>query len=495
MALFESMKASVLADAHPAPAPGREAAAAVAGRKLRVALVGAGYVASSTATSWRRCRRSSWWRSATRTRARPRRRPAMERAQRRDLDGRAGGPRRGRGPRPRTAGPARARAARPARGGDRRSGRETAGAVERGGARAAAPGRPPGPAAGGEPQQRLPPRVRPPAGARAGRPGGRVEHVQVCLSVRSPQLEAGDFSHWMFRSPKNIVFEQAPHPLSQLHALIGPVREARTTILGTRKLLPGQLFHDRWLVAARGERGTGRDLPGVRPGLQPLDPAGAGVGRLGRGGPRPQPLLPRGEDPLAGVLEQLPRRLAALALAGPRRRGGGLPLLPLHPRLRSPRGQLLRRHARLGAGVSAALAAGQPPPVRRPGGRGARMVRGDRPGGENPGPARGPARGAAPAGAGSGKAGRGRGAGRHGLHRPAGRGGPPRAGIFPSRPWCAAPTACLPCSPARPKRAGCACFPAAWRTRGPWPRPSQGARTVVHLATGGGDTWRRSSAR
>ena len=85
---------------------------------------------------------------------------------------------------------------------------------------------------------------------------GRVEHVRVALSVPLAQLEAGDFSHWMFRSPENIVFEQAPHPISQLHALIGAVREAKTTLLGTRELHPGQVFHDRWLVAARGERGT-----------------------------------------------------------------------------------------------------------------------------------------------------------------------------------------------------------------------------------------------
>jgi predicted dehydrogenase/nucleoside-diphosphate-sugar epimerase len=90
---------------------------------------------------------------------------------------------------------------------------------------------------------------------RAGRIG-KVEHVRVCLSVPLAQLEAGDFSHWMFRSPENIVFEQAPHPLSQLHCLIGAVREAKTTILSTRELHPGQLFHDRWLVAARGEKGT-----------------------------------------------------------------------------------------------------------------------------------------------------------------------------------------------------------------------------------------------
>ncbi len=85
---------------------------------------------------------------------------------------------------------------------------------------------------------------------------GRVEHVRICLSVPLGQLDAGDYSHWMFRSPENIVFEQAPHPFSQLHALVGRVKEARTTLLSTRELHPGQIFHERWLVAARGERGT-----------------------------------------------------------------------------------------------------------------------------------------------------------------------------------------------------------------------------------------------
>ncbi|HET9227065.1 MAG TPA: Gfo/Idh/MocA family oxidoreductase, partial [Thermoanaerobaculia bacterium] len=85
---------------------------------------------------------------------------------------------------------------------------------------------------------------------------GRVEHVRICLSVPLAQLDAGDYSHWMFRSPENIVFEQAPHPLSQLQALIGGVREAKTTLLGTRELHPGQIFHERWLVVAQAERGT-----------------------------------------------------------------------------------------------------------------------------------------------------------------------------------------------------------------------------------------------
>jgi predicted dehydrogenase/nucleoside-diphosphate-sugar epimerase len=85
---------------------------------------------------------------------------------------------------------------------------------------------------------------------------GRVEHVRVCLSVPLRQLDAGDFSHWMFRTPRNIVFEQAPHPFAQVHALLGQVVRANTTLLSTRELQPGQMFHDRWVIAAVAERGT-----------------------------------------------------------------------------------------------------------------------------------------------------------------------------------------------------------------------------------------------
>ena len=85
---------------------------------------------------------------------------------------------------------------------------------------------------------------------------GRVEHVQVTLSVPLRQLDAGDFSHWMFREPRNIVFEQAPHPFSQLVELVGGVQKMRVSLLGSRELNPGQVFHDRWLLAATAERGT-----------------------------------------------------------------------------------------------------------------------------------------------------------------------------------------------------------------------------------------------
>ncbi len=85
---------------------------------------------------------------------------------------------------------------------------------------------------------------------------GVVEHVQVTWSVPLMQLDAEQYSHWMFRSPRNIVFEQGPHPISQVHRLVGKVESCHTEVLGSRELLPGQTFIDRWLVSARGEGGT-----------------------------------------------------------------------------------------------------------------------------------------------------------------------------------------------------------------------------------------------
>jgi predicted dehydrogenase/nucleoside-diphosphate-sugar epimerase len=85
---------------------------------------------------------------------------------------------------------------------------------------------------------------------------GRLEHVDVHLSVPLRQLEARDHSHWMFREPRNIVFEQAVHPFAQLVELLGRPLEVHPVVLATRELAPGQPFHERWALAARAERGT-----------------------------------------------------------------------------------------------------------------------------------------------------------------------------------------------------------------------------------------------
>tara|TARA_R110002072_G_scaffold154700_13_gene304771 strand:+ start:140 stop:2284 length:2145 start_codon:yes stop_codon:yes gene_type:complete len=85
---------------------------------------------------------------------------------------------------------------------------------------------------------------------------GTLSHVRVALSVPVAQLDAQKYDHWMFRAERNIVFEQAVHPLSQIHHLIGAPERVEPTILSTRELNPGQRFHERWVVAGQGERGS-----------------------------------------------------------------------------------------------------------------------------------------------------------------------------------------------------------------------------------------------
>jgi len=85
---------------------------------------------------------------------------------------------------------------------------------------------------------------------------GRIEHVQANWALPLAQLDAQDYSHWMFREPKNILFEQAVHPLSQVQALLGALREGQATLLETRELNGGARFVSRWALDARAEQGS-----------------------------------------------------------------------------------------------------------------------------------------------------------------------------------------------------------------------------------------------
>ncbi len=85
---------------------------------------------------------------------------------------------------------------------------------------------------------------------------GELDHVFACLSVPLRQLNTRDFAHFMFRTPRNIIFEQATHPFSQLVDLLGPVRSVTSVPGGRRELAPGVVFYDTWQLALTHERGT-----------------------------------------------------------------------------------------------------------------------------------------------------------------------------------------------------------------------------------------------
>jgi len=85
---------------------------------------------------------------------------------------------------------------------------------------------------------------------------GRLLHVRTQLAMPIAQLDAEQYSHWMFRAERNIIFEQGVHPISQVQHLLGAPKSIETNILSSRELLPGQQFHERFSLAVKAERGT-----------------------------------------------------------------------------------------------------------------------------------------------------------------------------------------------------------------------------------------------
>ena len=90
----------------------------------------------------------------------------------------------------------------------------------------------------------------------AARRLGRIEHVVSINNLPLAQLEAGQHDHWMFRDPENVLFEQGPHPLSQICGLLGPVLRATTVRSGPRSLRGGAPFFASWQAALACAEGT-----------------------------------------------------------------------------------------------------------------------------------------------------------------------------------------------------------------------------------------------
>ncbi len=83
---------------------------------------------------------------------------------------------------------------------------------------------------------------------------GRPSFVSCLYNVPLRQMAARQFGHWMFAEPGNILLEQAVHPLSQLLALAGPVRETRVLADPAIEIAPGVNFCQSATIALRGAR-------------------------------------------------------------------------------------------------------------------------------------------------------------------------------------------------------------------------------------------------
>jgi predicted dehydrogenase/nucleoside-diphosphate-sugar epimerase len=72
---------------------------------------------------------------------------------------------------------------------------------------------------------------------------GPPRFVSCIYRVPLRQLSAGQFGHWMFDTPVNLLLEQAVHPLSQILTLAGPVETVRAQAGVPMEPRPGKFIY------------------------------------------------------------------------------------------------------------------------------------------------------------------------------------------------------------------------------------------------------------
>ncbi len=83
---------------------------------------------------------------------------------------------------------------------------------------------------------------------------GRPGFVACIYNVALRQMAARQFTHWMFRSPPNILLEQAVHPLSQVAALAGEIGAVQVIGGAPLELAPGLTFTPSLTASLAGAR-------------------------------------------------------------------------------------------------------------------------------------------------------------------------------------------------------------------------------------------------
>ncbi len=85
---------------------------------------------------------------------------------------------------------------------------------------------------------------------------GPAEHVLAISNVPMRQLALKQFEGWLFAHPSHVLFEAAVHPLSLVHALLGPAQEIRASGGDGVLLWDSRRFYKSWHANLRCERGS-----------------------------------------------------------------------------------------------------------------------------------------------------------------------------------------------------------------------------------------------
>jgi predicted dehydrogenase len=85
---------------------------------------------------------------------------------------------------------------------------------------------------------------------------GAVEHVTVMYTIPMPGLAKSPATQWMFGESGRIMLELGPHPVSIVCRLLGAVKSASTAVGGEITLLNKTRFFSTWMSSMVCERGT-----------------------------------------------------------------------------------------------------------------------------------------------------------------------------------------------------------------------------------------------
>lgn len=97
---------------------------------------------------------------------------------------------------------------------------------------------------------------------------GQPRFAQMIYHAPLRQLASRQFGHWMFREPANILLEQAVHPLSQLLALCGTIKDIKAVGDAPIAIAPGVDLYPSFTATLTGSSlpasfrfGVGQDFP------------------------------------------------------------------------------------------------------------------------------------------------------------------------------------------------------------------------------------------
>jgi nucleoside-diphosphate-sugar epimerase/predicted dehydrogenase len=83
---------------------------------------------------------------------------------------------------------------------------------------------------------------------------GRIDQLDIVWNKFLPQVQFGPFGSWLFRDPRHILFEVAPHSFAHAAHLVGAPSEIEARARDAVALTGGNVFYRHWDIRAWAQR-------------------------------------------------------------------------------------------------------------------------------------------------------------------------------------------------------------------------------------------------